>query len=415
VDAGIKRRLVAAVAALLVLGAAELPAQSGDDDDSPASAAGGAGRPRGGGGPRASPSPGPSASPGASSGRPRRYRRRSQPRDDPFEEPAGRTVWTESASARVKTRYDDSGNIVYQKAWDKKSHREVPVPEAGREPEQDTSRNIDLREPTDARPYGRLRRDFDGDYEEHRSDPRPQYRSHHLHQYGPPAEKHPYEFSLSGLFWANTMRGTVQGTGGTSGTLVADRRTSFSADFHNPRAGYSLLMLDHTAPANGTFTFRGATFSSGAIFTEEIQTLDGFYRWGLTDGQDTWVDFLLGLRLFRVDARVTQGAATASVTGTVPLPELGLIGAYSLLDNIRIRGFFKGAFGAASGNSALIIDSETEFVYEFPGDFEYAFVNEFGLGFKVLSINFRANQNTANAAQGTLDFTGPFFKFAAHF
>lgn len=347
--------------------------------------------------------------------RPRRARRSSS---EDYED-TGRRVFTETATARVKTIYDEQGNVVYQKAWDKKTGKEIPVPEAGRDADEDTGRAQRVREASDQRPYGRLRRDEDGEYEERRADPRPSHgKSHHLHKFAPVERKHPYEFSLGVYAWWNVIDGTLSGSGGTEAALRSDERTSYTIDFHNPRVGYSYTNVAHDSRLTGTFVFDGQAFNANAVNTIYHQTLsivDGFYRFNCYDSRDLWFDFLLGGKLLFVNANVTAPGARADVDATVPLPELGLIGSYTLLDNIKFRGFLKGAFGAMSDSSATVLDSEIEFVYTFPGDREYAFLNQFSLGYKYMMLDFSVNQDAADEAGGSITLDGPFFKYQAMF
>lgn len=334
-------------------------------------------------------------------------------------EDSGRRVWTETASARVKTVYDDQGNVVYQKAWDKKSGKEVPVPEAGRGAEEDTSRAQDVHREPEARPYGRLRRDEDGEYEERRQDPRPSHgKSHHMHNYSPDARKHPYEFSLGVYPWLNVLDGELKGTAGT-GKIVNDERTSYVVDFHNQRVGWSYTRIEHSAKLTGTFTFSGTTFAADAvdtIYRETLNILDGFFRFNCYDGRDAWLDFLVGAKVLVIDSDVTSAVTVPeSVDTVVPLPQLGIIGSYSLLDNIKLRGHVKGAFGALSDASATAIDAEAEFVYTFPGDREYNVLNQFSLGYKYLQLDFTNNADSADEASGSLSHDGPFVKYQALF
>lgn len=396
--------------ACLLGGAAELFAQYYDEAPS-AGAAGAAAAPEA--------KPDGAAKPKA------RAKRRSRPHSSSRSgggqedyEDTGRRVWTETASARVKTVYDEQGNVVYQKAWDKKSGKEVPVPEAGRGTEEDTSRAQDVHEPAEAKPYGRLRRDEDGEFEERRQDPRPAHgKGHHMHKYPTEPRKHPYEFSLGIYPWLNLLSGSLTGTTGT-GTLTDDERTSYAIDFHNPRVGWSYSRIAHNSGVSGTFTYNGVTFAgtpATTIYSETLNTLEGFYRFNCYDSRDAWFDFLVGGRGVLINASVTAPGSTTSVSKAVPLPEAGVIGSYTLLDNIKLRGFAKGAFGALSGSSATVLDGELEAVYTFPGDQEYSVLNQFSLGYKYLQIDYTTGADTTSEASGSLTHDGPFVKYQALF
>jgi hypothetical protein len=395
----------------LLMGAAEVHAQY--YDEAPSAGATGAG---------SSPAEGKHEEHGEKPAKSRsksRARRRSSARASSEEpEDTGRRVWTETATARVKTVYDEQGNVQYQKAWDKKTGREVPVPEAGLGAEEDTSRAVNVHDAPEAKPYGRLRRDEDGEYEERRMDPRPQAKNHHLHRYPEEPRKHPYEFSLDIYPWFNFLSGSIKGTGAGKGSLADDERTSYEFGFNNQRVGYSYTHIQHNSGVTGTFTFNGVAYAAvptTTIYTETLSIIDGFYRFNCYDSRDCWMDFLIGGKLGFINAAVTSPATTTSIKSTVPLPEIGLIGSYSLLDNIKLRGFLKGAFGAASGSSATIIDSEAEFVYTIPGDQEYSVLNQLSLGYKYLLVDFTKGKDSASQSSGTISHDGPFLKYQAMF
>lgn len=388
----------------LFLGAADVCAQYYDEAPGPASKAGASADAKSDAGGKAK----------SSRRRPRRARRSP----DEEVEDSGRRVWTETASARIKTVYDDQGNVVYQKAWDKRTGKEIPVPEAGRDAEEDTSRAQRVNEPSDRRPYGRLRRDEDGDYEERRADPRPHSRNHHMHAFPPKPRKHPYEFSLSAQAWFAVLDGNITGSGGTEGDLRSNDNTAFGVDFHNQRVGYSYFRISNSTQVDGTFVFDGVAYDASVtptFYDETFGILDGFYRFNCYDSRDVWMDFLLGGKLMFVEATVRNALTTNDVDTIVPLPQLGLIGSYSLLDNIKMRGFVKGAFGALEDSSATVIDTELEFVYTIPGDNEYSFLNQFSAGYKYLLIDFTTNQDAADEAGGSISHDGPFVKFQALF
>jgi hypothetical protein len=360
------------------------------------------------------------AKPDAGKSKPRRSsRRRSRSAAADDYEDSGRRVWTETGSARIKTVYDDQGNVVYQKAWDKRTGKEIPVPEAGRDPvDEDTSRAQRVHESSDRRPYGRLRRDEDGEYEERRADPRPKARNHHLHSYPQKPRKHPYEFSLAIWNWFAVLDGEITGTGGTEGDLRASDKSAIGVDFHNPRVGYSYVRIENSTRVDGAFVFDGVAYDGNLVptfYDEQLSYLDGFYRWNCYDSRDHWLDFLLGAKVLFVEATVRNALSTNDIDTIVPLPQLGLIGAYTLLDNIKFRGFVKGAFGAISDSSATVIDTELEVVYTFPGDNEYSFLNQFSAGYKYMLIDFTLNQDAADEAGGSLSHDGAFVRFQALF
>jgi len=331
------------------------------------------------------------------------------------ERETGRTLWTETPEARVKTVYDAQGNMVYQKGWDKKTGKEVPVESSRSEAERgplDEGRRNEVPPP---RAYRSLKRDLDGDYEENRSNPRPKGKNHHLHQYSPEPRRHPYEFSLGIMGWSNTLTGDIGGAGGGKASLKSDQRSTMEAEFHNQKTGYSYTYVNHSSAIKGPVTFNAVPFTAGAIFTEKLGVLDGFYRWDFYTSPDTWIDFLLGLKVLFSDVSMKQSGSSSSDSATVPLPQVGYIGQYSLLDNFKIRGFTKVGYGALSSKSALAIDAELEASYTFPTDNEYSILNQFSAGFKYLYLSFTKDKDSSSEASGSLGHSGPYVKYSAYF
>jgi hypothetical protein len=370
------------------------------------------------GAPSMSPAPEPRSSAAPASkkktGKKRRKARAVEPADEDAE---ARRVWTETDSAKVKTIYDDQGNIVYQKAWDKDSGREVPVPDAAIKTSRlaESGRDFDSGIPAESRPYGRLRGgDEEGEYGEEGYGERPRYRRHGLHHYKGRPSKHPYEFSLSLAFWSNLLTGKVKGTAG-EGTIQDNRRNTYMADFVNQRAGFAVGQTKHTAQVDGTFTFRGVTFPGAAILDQDFVFYDSFFRFGLYSNPDLWIDWSIGLQLIQARATITGGGSSASINTLVPLPTLGLMGRYNLLDNVHMRGFLRGLAINAGKAAAVSVNSEFEVVYTFPGDEEYSRFNQFSVGYKFLMLNVKSDKGEATEGEADLTFHGPYAKFSAYF
>jgi len=91
------------------------------------------------------------------------------------------------------------------------------------------------------------------------------------------------------------------------------------------------------------------------------------------------------------------------------------MGQWTLVDNIRYRGYVKAAGGGFSGSSGLVLDGEMELVYTFPGKkFEYSRLNQLSVGYKLMSLSFSTEDDTTKAS-GKLRTNGPYFQFSAYF
>lgn len=276
-------------------------------------------------------------------------------------------------------------------------------------------------DPSDVTAYGELRKDLNGPYEEELTDPRPEFRTHGPKTYNSAPGPHPYEISLTFGFWANRLGGQVMGddtAGAAEGELDQDDRTTYLLAINNSRAGFGVTQIKHQQAVEGAFAFNGVAFNAdgSALLDSNFVLYDSFYRWCLVEWEDTWIDYLLGIKVIDADVRAEDSSFLTQVSGIAPLGQAGIMWRRQFAENIYWRGFLKGAGGGFSGSSATVFDIETELVYTFPGDKEYSRFNQFAIGYKYLGLNF-STEDEDSGAVATLNIQshGPYAAASAYF
>ncbi|MBI4871335.1 MAG: hypothetical protein HY814_07175 [Candidatus Riflebacteria bacterium] len=328
-----------------------------------------------------------------------------------------RRVWSEDEGVRVKTVYDQSGNVVYRKGWDSKTGGEVPLKKSAA-----TSRSAQDLDPAGNRtftleaPRTRGSRALDDNLP---ADPGVAHLGedgpHHLVHRHEVVREGPTRFCLALPVWYNVLSGKLSGSGVGTATITKDNNLQTGFEWAIPHWFVGYQPLRHTTTATGSFSFRGSTFPVGASLRLDADIYETYTRWSLFDWHVLSLDWMLGTKVISPTFVATSGATTASYTTMFPVPYLGVIGQYELDRNMLFKGFVKYSSLEVDKAKETMMEGELALVYEWPSDFEFSKCNQVSLGYRLMTLDVVANGTTANRGQADVEFAGPMAKLTAYF
>ncbi|MBI4869795.1 MAG: hypothetical protein HY816_22880 [Candidatus Wallbacteria bacterium] len=338
-----------------------------------------------------------------------------------------RRVWSSENGARVKTVYDDNGNVVYRKGWSEKTGEEVPIgggagSVSGTMPrgKRSTSKgkkdlvredaeqvaDADRREREDLRGLRQPPREENG-----------QDGPHHLRHRHVVRRDGPSGFSIAIPVWYNTLTGNVSGPTGTgTGAITSDNNTKAGLEMAIPHWGASYLPIRHSTTLAGAFTFEGTAYAAGAALQFDVDMYDLWTRWGLLDWHIFHLDWMLGSKVMDPTIAVTGGGATTSFTELFPIPYLGLVGHWEINQDILIKGMLKYSDLSLDAAQETMTEAEIALAYEWGSDFEFSKRNQVSVGYRLMALDVIDNAKSATTrSQADAELRGVFAKLTAYF
>ncbi|MBI3892784.1 MAG: hypothetical protein HY303_14775 [Candidatus Wallbacteria bacterium] len=333
--------------------------------------------------------------------------------------PGVKRVWTEEDGVRVKTVYDENGEVVYRKGWSKKTGEEVPLSgDYGRQamPRGSARGKKDYISEDAARVSAadrRERRDLDGLGRGQSVDG-----PHHLRHRDVVERDGPTEFSLALPVWYNTLTGSVSGPAGSgTGAVASHNNTKPGFEFAVPHLGFGYMPIRHNTTVAGTFTFQGTTYAAGSALKFDADMYDLWTRWGLIDWHVLHLDWMLGSKVVAPNFVATNATgATSKFSQTFPIPYLGIVGQFELDRNMLIKGAIKYSSLGVGNAQENMTEAEIALAYEWGSDFEFSKLNQVSLGYRIQKLDVIDKPTSATGrSEADVDLRGPFAKVTAYF
>jgi len=221
--------------------------------------------------------------------------------------------------------------------------------------------------------------------------------------------------------WDQELSGSAHGRdSGTnaraSGTLRDDDNRETGFRFYTKlfgkkfEIGYFTMDNVTTIDADVNFSFEGTDFdvSQDIFFQMDAKVFEFFPRFNLFNKDGSSLDFIFGVKVFDLSAKVTGTdllAATVQeeLDETVPVPQVGLhVRVGELKKGLRFEGTFKTLDLEVSGVDVKMTDLQAFMAYRTGQDFDVV------LGYRKISNRFIKDEGTADEAGVDIDNAGLF-------
>lgn len=207
--------------------------------------------------------------------------------------------------------------------------------------------------------------------------------------------------------WYQSVSGQVSGPEETPlGRLQEGSRLGLQLSAVKDNFMVQLTHVSHTAAVTGSYVFRGLNLTNGSV-DESLLVLDTVWRFPFYADRDFFFDGTLGLDLVGLRSRAVSGAQSADLNIVAPLPTIGFLTRYRLIDPISLRGFARASnytLGTVANSTYSI---ELELVYTDPDAGHTPLVDQVSLGFKYLSFFSKSDSGLPDQAEARFKSIGP--------